>query len=90
MDVTSTTADAAAATADAAGAATDKVLAQLTELQASVAKLSTQGGKAVPSSDPTHSKLQKQGTLFKVSPIGAPHGINVVTFTIFLCIYLFR
>ena len=54
-------------TADAAGAVTDKVLAQLTELQASVAKLSTEGGKAVPASDPTHSKLQKQGTLFKVS-----------------------
>ena len=67
--VTSTTADAAAATADAAGATTDKVLAQLTELQASVAKLSTQGGKAVPASDPTHSKLQKQGTLFKMSDI---------------------
>ena len=62
--VTSTTADAAGG-----GGATDKVLAQLTELQASVAKLASDQTTAVPASDPTHSKLQKQGTLFKMSDI---------------------
>ena len=68
--VTSTTADAAAATADAAGAATDQVLAQLAELQGAVANLaSANGGKATPASDPTHAKLAKQGTLFKMSDI---------------------